>query len=401
MVAFGRSIVGQGMGKSNVALTVIVFSVVIGLFFIPEIIGFQRKKSATYTEPEEVVAVTETEPMASLGPEVTSTLESITRSVESPLIAISRLLEQPKASLDVNSAQPAPDQELVARCVAQLSETTERKVERALSGNPLTFEKIKSQEALGLFDRARNEALALASSLPKKNNSTRYALFSYASALSAVSDNPGQFGEAADAITFIESLDSAVTRAMFAEGVDRTDFLRWSAISLGDELKVSRSARLKNQYNMPFNPRLSLANVRVFHPGDRYGRYDEAGPAYLDLEGFVLGKDSQRVEILANGKQVGDYTLGEPDPVSGRREWKFEQGDARNAYTIRVIGANGEIFEKSYSFYPKARAMPWVSSTGLYAIPYNMVENRVNRQLDSYFRASGSSGSGNNFVGRF
>jgi hypothetical protein len=399
MVAFGRSIGGQGIGKSNVALTVIVFGVVIGLFFIPEIIGFQRKKSVEYSEPAEVV-VAETEPMASLGPDSTSAIETVTRSVESPLLTISRLLEQPKAAIEGPTASES-EQELVARCVAQLSETPERKVEKALSGSPLTFEKIKSPEAIALFDRARNDALTLASSLPKKNDSTRYALFSYASALSAVSFNPGQFGEAADAISFIESLDSAVTRAMFAEGIDRTDFLRWSAISLGEELKVSRSARLKNQYNMPFNPRLALTTVWISHPGDLYGRYKESNPAYIRLEGFVVGKDAQRVEIWSNGKQVGTYILGEPDPVTKRRNWNYGQGDGKTPYLIRVVGQNGEVFERNYNFYPKARVLPWVSTSGLYAIPYNMVENKVNRQLDTYFRAGGASAAGNNFVGRF
>jgi hypothetical protein len=408
MVVLGRSVGSQSMSRSNMMLSAIVLFVVVALFFIPEIVGYQRKQT-DYVGPIEAEAPVESSPMASLGPDAAgSLLAGQETAAESPLTQVSRLLDQTLKSLSGNSLPEAEtnsitNQTTETESVTETPGVQDKKAEQVLSENPLTIERLKSREVLGVFDRARSEALSIASQLPKRSIRSRYALFNYAAALSAVSANPAQFGEPTDAVVYIENLDASVTRAMLSEGVDRTDFLRWASVSLGNDLRVSRAARLKNQYNIPFNPRLTLANVSITHPGDRTtGRYDEPGQAYVDFDGIVVGKDSQRIEILLDGKMVGEYVLPEPDPATARRSWSFRQGDARGVYTIRVHGNNGEVYNRYYSFYPKVRAFAWVSATGQYAIPYNAQDDKINRQLDRFFLTAGNKGGAtNSSIGTF
>ena len=120
------------------------------------------------------------------------------------------------------------------------------------------------------------------------------------------------------------------------------------------------------------------------------------------LKGFILGTDSKKIEVFRNGVVVAELPVLKPDPTTGRVLWEFNHGDGRGLYELRVTAIGGETYRRYYSFYPRVRSFRWNGETNRYAIPYNMVGNRVNRKLDILFRARGPEvGSSNDSIGSF
>ncbi|MBX7143998.1 MAG: hypothetical protein K1X79_06065 [Oligoflexia bacterium] len=407
-MAVSSSSVRVPSSKSNLLATLIVVGVVFALFFIPEIIGYQKshdrvaQRFQSVPGTEQVLNETEAVRLPDVGPSAIQA-ERSAQVQEPPLAAISRIMEEGRASLKPEVPSETADPEAVAKCVAAtIKDTPEKKAEKVLSEVPLTFDKIKSQDAKYLLNKARGDALTLLTTIPKTSVDTRFALYGYVSALGAVLANPEEFGEATDAIAYVERMDQTVTRAMFRERVDRSDYLKWASISLGDELRVSRNARTKSQYRMPFNPRFTISSVEIRQPAGLGGGFDEKAPVYINFEGFVVGKDVTKFEIYHDDKLVSDAAPLDPDALTNRRMFSYTLGDGRGTYTFKVYDDQGNQFVRSYAFYPKVRSYPWKADTGLYTLPFKNEGERIDMRLDRTFRATGNDkGSSNSGIGTF
>lgn len=393
--------------KSNLLATLVVLGVVFALFFIPEIIGYQksRERVGQRFQPQISDEGSAAENTVVQLPDINPTTAKSSEVRESPLAVISRMMEEGRAALRLPTAntETTADPEAVAKCVAaMINETPEKKAEKVLSESPLTFDRLKSPDAKFLLTKARNDAMTLLSTIPKTSTDTRYALYGYVSALAAVLGNPEEFGEASEAIAYVERMDQTVTRAMFRERIDRADYMKWVAISLGDELKVTRSARTKSQYKMPFNPRFTISTLEVRQPAGMGGAFDEKAPVYVNFEGFVLGKDVTKFEIYHDDKLVSDALPLDPDALTNRRAFSYMLGEGRGVYKFKLADQQGNEFVRTYSFYPKARAYPWKADTGLYTLPFKNDGERIDMRLDRTFRFSDNGqGGSNSGIGTF
>lgn len=404
MSALTKGINLPSMRGSNLAKTLIVCLVVVGLFLIPEIIEFQRSMSGTRSalpareKIEKEVHEVAVPPVERA--EETSPLDAVSALINSaptqPLTPAEPLVPNVPA---VGEGGAQVDPNLLAKCVASLTEPAEKKVQRGLSETPLTWEKIQNPESVGVLRKAQGQALELSRMLAPKKSETRYALITYINAINAVLATPDQFATAEEAIGYVETVDQAVTKALFKEGADRADYLRWQEVSLGDTLKTSRVARTKAQYRMPFNPRVTMEYVGV-----RQLEKDQNTPAYLDFRGYMIGKDISRVELFWKGQWVAELSLSDPDMNTNRRYFSYMLADARGVYTIVVHDQTGEKFRKSYEFFP--RVVRYARDPGgYYVVPYNAMEiGQDNPRLDRMFRASeggGAAGSSNAAFSRF
>ncbi|MBN8551032.1 MAG: hypothetical protein J0M12_17095 [Deltaproteobacteria bacterium] len=392
MTALTKGINIQSFGRSNFMLTVVVCLVVIALFFIPEIIGFQRsfhKTSSSHLDSISARAAKREQPVVA---------GELSQPEVSPLDEVSKLINfrsaLPQAPQSVIApAQPQlkeggsnVDPNLLAKCVATLSEPVEKKAERNLSQSPLTWEKIRAPESQDILRRAQAEALAISRSIGPKKTESRYALITFSNAINAVLTGSDQFSSPEEAIGYVETVDQAVTKAIFREGVDRADYMRWQQVSLGPELKTSRVARTKAQYSMPFNPRITMeyVGVRQLDPNPNES-------ASVDFRGYMYGKDIKKVEVLWKG-DTNEISLSDPDPKTGRRYFSNMLVDARGVYTLIVTDFEGNKYEKSYEFFPRVVGYQ-KNSNGFYVIPYNSKEmGEGDPRLDRMFRTAGRRG---------
>ncbi len=364
---------------------------VIALFFIPEFVGFQRgigssTHRATIERSMPVVEEARS-PAVEIAP-AQSPLDQVSALINSgPTAPVTSAQPLVSNIPQVGEGAPQVDPGLLAKCVANLTEPAEKKAERVLSDSPLTWEKVRSPESQAVLKTAQGQAFELARALSSKKTETRYALITYVNAVNAVLGSPDQFSSPEEAIGYIETVDQAVTKAMFREGADRADYLRWQEVSLGKELQTSRVARTKAQYRMPFNPRVTMEYVGV-----RQLEKDQSGPAYLDFRGYMIGKDISRVELYWKGALVAELGLTEADANTNRRYFSYMLADARGVYTIVVYDQAGEKFRKSYEFFPRVVGYSR-DSNGYYLVPSNSMEvGQDDPRLDRMFRSNGQTG---------
>lgn len=396
MSALSKGISVQNFSRSNLMLTLIVCLVVIALFFIPELIGFQRSLHGTSStsrfETKRVKVETReipvSAPIAAVEPSQPSPLEAVSKLINSSATPpLTPLNGAPQSSSLPKEGNAPVDPNLVAKCVANLTEPPQKKMEKNLSEIPLTWERIQAPQSQQAMRTAQAEALAIARQLNPKKTQTRYALITYVNAINAVLASPDQFSSPEEAVNYIETVDQSVTKAIFREGSDRADYLQWQKVSLGEELQISRASRLKTQYRMPFNPRVSLEYVAV-----RQFDADQTGPAYLDFRGYMYGKDIERVELYWKGELVSLLQLTEPDAKTGRRYFGYMLADARGLYTVVVYDQAGEKYSKSYEFFPHVTGYTRDGS-GTYVVPYNAREiGEPDPRLDRIFRSNGQRG---------
>lgn len=389
MTALTKGINLHSFSRSNLMLTILVCVVVMALFFIPEIIGFQRSFRSSSPPSSRSASV------PAIKPEVPVTEGELSQPDSSPLDEVSKLINfrsvapAPQTSI----TEPVPqlkegganvDPNLLAKCVATLSEPTEKKAERNLSQSPLTWDKIKAPESQEVMRRAQAEALAISRALPAKKTESRYALITFSNAINAVLTAPDQFSSPEEAIGYVETVDQAVTKAIFREGVERADYMRWQQVSLGPELRTSRVARTKAQYQMPFNPRITMEWVGVRQLETRLD-----APASVDFRGYMYGKDIVKLQMLYNGSDLGELGLSDPDLKTERRYFGYTLTDARGIYTFIATDAEGNKYEKSYEFFPQAVRFP-KNFNGYFEIPYNSTEwGQSDPRIDKMFRAPG------------
>ena len=370
--------------RKNLILTVCVVLVVVGMFFIPELIDFQRNigsaKSSVTDEPlsEDQYALTTAKE---------TTGESLEVAGESPLANISRMIDSgyidraAKKSTEQRSGGSTSSEGAVQE------PTTDSLALTTLSQRALTWETFKSDSVSGALGRARTASLELLKDVPGDDEATRFALYNLANGIKVVRDG-GEPGMSAEmAYSYLESLDATVTRAMVREGVARDLYKRWQDISLGELFSSSRLARAKAQYEVVFNPGLSLEKIRVFKPG---ATFRETGKVYVNIEGYVRGNDIKRIAAYQDGVFKRNLTLYNPDR-DGIRRFAWLGRNARSVLTIVAYDKYGESFEKSYRFYPLAKRFRWTPrDQGTFLI--NFRSGLIDPSVDRYFRYRGGSG---------
>lgn len=362
-----------GIQPKTILLLGLVLFLLVALFFIPEIIEFQSSfsrssETAVYDqEVEELVATEERDDLPSVQEAATERsvggIESLTDFIESGYREGLRL---PKAS-DVSKARARVGKE------------------ESLGFYPITWEQLRGPTIRKILSKAHSETMTLARSLPLNKISSRYALRNFAAGVGLILERAEKTMTAQEVFNYVEDLDHAVTRALIQEKVERVVLSKWNSISLGPLFEQTHASHAKMAAVRPFNPNLTLTELRVSKPGGRGGSFKEDTPVNIRVTGYVVGKEINNVEVYRNGLFVNRFRPKNPD-VTGRRQIRFSAPNGLGTFTLVARDMNGEIYEKSYSFYPKVRMFPW--SKGRFWMPDAVSQNPL--YIDTLFRVPGS-----------
>lgn len=345
-----------GISAQSFLLMGLVIILVVALFFIPEIIDFQKSLSNSDSQ-------------------VASTKSTVTSEEPDQTIVIppdSGPLGEITALLDGNYIE-----QLKAKRIIQTNLRGTAKV----GPQQLAWDTIRNPGSADVLRNAEREAMAMVKELPEKFSATRFALFNFVNAVRMVLQNGEHSMTPEDAIQYVEFARIAVTRAMERENVERAIYNRWVSLSLGPVIDRARGFDLDNP--KPFNPQLTLTWVSVYKPGNNYGRWVDHAPVYMSFRGYVVGRDVDRIEFYLNGNRVGKAIPTTPDQY-GRRIFRYGQANGRGVYTLRVYDKFGQIYVKTYNFYPRVRALPW--KRGSFAVPKVAP---TDRRLDRFFTFRG------------
>lgn len=388
MTALARTFRNSTYTRSSIIVTGVVLLFVIGMFFIPELIDFQRSignpsspagtvnfagtgaSRIADTQPSDENLISPSDLLPSTGRrENARAMES-----ESPLAAIVRLIDSGYSEQKSTVA----GQELAV-------ETTPRSpsLNETLSDKGISWDALRSAESVSILNKARSDALALADAMPKDKEGTKFALLNFANGARLVTEG-GQRGMTPQmALEYLESLDYGVTRAMVKEGVDRVEYMRWSEISLGSLMDGSRLVRAKREFRMEFRPKMGLDTVRLASPPGWKKEYVDDNPLGLDLAGFVTGRDVERVDLYADGQFRGNLLLTKPD-LKDVRHFQWVGLDGKKIYTLRAYDRYGNTYEKSYQFFPRVRRFPWTpANVGRFMINFN--SGVIDPAVDQFF----------------
>ena len=398
MVSLVKDIRISGLARSNLFITIMLLLVVVALFFIPELVSFQRSMGGGESRPR--IASTDVELVPSVPEDAEkpaqprSGLSKILGLLDSGYIeSSSKRKMQDAANVEPESEhRPATRAERAiedVRAALKLGDSGQVDAPSLVSGEPVTWKMIHAKGTQIVFKKAQKDALGIAKALPEQFPGSRYALLNFASGIGRVLDSGDKSMKADEALSYLSFLDQTVTESMLRERVDRTDYIKWAEVSLGPLLENSRAEQMKVRMTPSFNPKLTLTWVEVVQPADRFGRWKPTGRAYVRAEGFVVGKDAKKIELWKNGELDRRITLHKKADSRGRRFFKMPRRDARGLYTIQIIDRDGHRYSRNFNFYDRAAEFGWNAKGGRFMVPFQQGDMR----FTSYFRVGGGSGS--------
>jgi len=379
------------VGRSFV-LSILFLILVIALFFIPEIIQIQESllsgKSASrravsvssYSVSEEAARLSEIEKNKNL-----SSLDKVLSLINSGY------LESKSKGTEIADRQSARARLNIPPGAPALESVTAEGVEQGV-----TWKSIRSSEVSKVLRKAKDDVRMLARSISPGAYQSREALLNYQNGIGWLLEGDKSPVTVQQALDYIERLDLDVTRALIRERVDRADYIRWSKISLGPLFVNSKAARLRQEYLSPFNPRITLASVRL-----KIGKFKVRSdgrvipPASsLNVSGFVMGKDTQKLTLLRNGRRVRNISLQRKVDDQGKRAFRFSVSPATGAIAVQAVDGIGSTVQKTYKFVPRASSFPRSSGRKV-LLPFNSVLSsrkfdlkEVDLRLDRFFRDS-------------
>lgn len=348
----------SGVRPRSFLLTALVLILVVSLFFIPEIIRFQKSFTGLGAKeggevPSEPSEKIEEHALGEKAPSG-SPLEKISGLIDSGYI------DQMKARKLLGS------------------ERTGTQLPPGVKENKLSWDSLKSRASLEALRQAARDAQSLAKALPKDKVATRYALYNFVSGVRLVSEgNADKSMSPEDAVHYLEFLQSAVSSTMLREGVDRSDYNKWVSVSLGPIMDESKALRMVQQ-RLPFNPHLTLTRVTVRKAAGYKGEFRPRAPVYVQFVGYVSGKDIKKMELYLNDVLIVKKIAVRGPDETGRRFFKPRQFPGVGYYTFRIYDQTGQIYQKTYTFFPRAGRFPW--HRGVFELPFKPDEDpRVDR----------------------
>jgi hypothetical protein len=374
----------SAFNSRSIALFVFVAAIVAALFFIPEIIKFQKGLSH---DRKSVTPVVE---KVSVAPEKSTTDSKIADVARPAAVAAAPVLSRTKAPSIVDRVMNyfKTDRGVTPAELRRSRDLANAGVPNSAPSRvaPISWEALRGSDSSVSMRKAHDDALALARALPAKFSDSTYALYAYAGGIKYVLGSADRAMSADKAFSFLVQLDRNVTAAFAAENVPTPEFNLWTQVSLGPVFARSASLANKSFQQRPFNPKLRIVAVRVIQPGTSTLKFIESAKAHLRLAGVVEGQDIKRVEVYRNGERLKDRTIQRPDRV-GRRFFFIRGEEARGNYVIRVVDKGGQSYTKTYNFYNRARQFAWLPrKSGRFAIPYGDFDPRI----DGFFLIRGA-----------
>lgn len=372
----------------NIFVSMMLLALVVSLFFIPELISLYRSFSSGNSKAPIIAQKSTTEaksnkaPIKNVSNEIPkNNLDKIFNLVSEGYLENPAGDKQAKASLNPQSLDP--------------------KVIQNLGDKTITWDLISTNSVRNAFRDAQRSASTILKTMPEKYQQTRFALISFINGSGWIQRAEKSSTSAEKALAYIEQLDTEVTMSMIRESVDRSDFIAWSKVSLGPLLSGSRAIRMKSRMEMPFNPRLTLASVELRRPPrSEYSKYFARGrdiPTLVRVSGFIIGKDTNKLVLIKNGRRATRVSLKSKPDEEGKRMFRFSANRGEGLFTLRAIDKDGNIVDNIYSFFPRADMFPRRKNNSL-MLPIRSVTDpkdfsfgEVDPRLDRFFKVASNS----------
>ena len=398
MSILARNVIPLTLSARNVLLTVFLLLLVIALFFIPEIVHLHN--SITGSQSEQPASSPEGSALVS-----TEALSAQRAPVAQQPSALDRIL----LLLDSGYLkEPNVEEQSVARAIeaGSISAPTQSRESQPLRSSDLledgriTWDKLRNREVVKVFKEAEKAVAKLITNVRDNNRSTVYALLNYRNALEWMANGGDPSVSADDAVNYIEKLDIEVTRAMLAERVERADYILWTNVSLGAVLEGSKALALKQKNITPFNPRFTITSLEVQETVTRSEARASRTPARISvaIKGFIVGRDAEnQIDLLRNGVRIDSIGLGGTNEF-GMRSFHRNFGRLDGVITFRIKSKQGDVFNKSYRFFPLVRRFPR-NDDSWYQMPFDNIDPRgdprdLDTRIDRYFRVGSPFGRG-------
>jgi hypothetical protein len=377
--AIAKTLQSVNLNPRSLGISLVVVMGVVALFLIPEMVGFQTSVSknapvaasapaaemtseeAVLPESEVVVPMEDSQPIEN----EYAALEGVDRSIEAPAD------DHPSATLETG--------EQLARDEAS----------KQLEKPQLTWGDLRSKQTTVIFEKARIDVSYLLQSMKTqfgKRKTTEYALLNFYNGLGMILQHNAPFMSPDEAIAYLEVLDSNVTKAMIKDDVDRAIYSNWVRVSLGSLLSGTSASRLKERYQVPFNPELMLGNISISQginkPGYPYASYYNS----FRLYGYLKGQGVKKLSVFHNKEFKQDLNLTAQDQ-RGLKQFFFPGTPATGVWTFRAYDEFGATYEKSYSFLPRAGSFRQ-DDAGIFIIPFLLPfagYEGPNKPLDRFF----------------
>lgn len=378
MSVISRNFESPGLGRGGMILAVVVLGVLISLFFIPEIIEFQRSfSSGGQKAAASKVAASDVEE------DDASRLDSIDADTTPGMLdQLSSILDEP---LDT-AGDIGPD----AR--ASLASPTKGSKRKALTprekSTEITWDRLKSSESRDALLKARKSAIDIALKIKDNNSTSRYALFNFANGVDFVLDQASQTLSAREATRYLNALEQSVGRAMNQEQIDRSLALRWSKVTLGPVVSP-KGGRFEMR---PFNPQLTVTWVKLTQR-PKNGSPDPRGILRAQIGGYMIGDDIASLEFISpTGSVERRIRITNSSKDGGYRFFRLDVL-GNTPCILRVRDKYGMIYQKTYDFYGGSKAFPF--NHRRYELPFRMSfasparfePEDVDPRLDNYFVA--------------
>lgn len=376
-------------GKGGVTLAIFIL-LAAGLFFIPEIIHFQRSlrgvpaPTATPSpdEQEELVdSIKETERTTEGGSgTITDNVLDLgdTRGKEKLTSILGKIetgeveFEPPPSEVDIESLPPE-----------------KREVAMILRKEKIVWGTLNLRPVRRVIASVQREALAMIKELPLDAKRARTALLNYSNALSAMVKGESKVVDPKDYLEYLTALDQEVTLALEEDRVQEPTYRRWRSATLVPILDQS-TASMRLKYAPPFTVDLVLTGLDL-----RYQPVNKRSAHSVRVTGVVNGIAATEVKLLQNRVLINSTLLV---ANAERKGFSFAippfVGDP--LFTLRVTDEFGRYLSKSYRFIKRGGRFMVDKATRRYVIPplprFGPREI-IPRTIDNAFRVGGASGS--------
>lgn len=385
----------------SLIMSLLFLTLVVSLFFIPEIVDAYKTYSSQGVSTKQSLfsgliekASNNIKNVSIKNQNSSAENSSLESEVKSPKNALDKVLALVSSDYLAN---PTGDPK------ASLNLSTMDAGLKPLEGRGVSWPMILQDSVKKSFRSAQTESENILREVPDSYTETKSALVSFINGLAWIQRGDKSM-QPEKALQYIEELDFKVSEAMFKERLDRGIFLRWSSINLGTLLTNAQAQRTRNRISVPFNPRTTLAAVeirRAFRTDyTKYLRKGKKIPTRISITGFIMGTDTQTLELYRNSDLISKIIIPKKPDNEGKRLFRFSINRGEGLYTIRAIDSFGYVHDTHYQFFPRAEIFPRQRNRVM-VIPVVEPQNKrkfsiseIDGRLDGLFRVSLGSSMG-------
>lgn len=317
------------VNRRSLLVSVLVLLLVLALFFIPELIEFEKSLLGGQSVS---APVKQAERISLTG------VEKKTKESSSPYAKALALLESKATGVSKGAGDV-------------LESGQQDQVEKHVGLGKDAFivenwDDIRNNEVRRYLKGVSQDVDRILESLSPRYKATRYALFDFQNAIVFVLGDARRDMSPMEGLRYLEHAQFDVTKAMFRDRVSKEVYSDWAQLSMARLIGSGRTLRLNDRNDVKFDPKLYLTDVRI--------KLKAHNKSYVYVSGIVSGVGLEELMLYRNGVPVRDVGVGKAfDGASHRFRFKFP--DATGIYTLKAKNRYGQDYTKNYVFVNQIR----------------------------------------------